>query len=244
MKFVRLLGEALGAMMRHYPLLTLMLAAGTEFVIAHMATSAHRHVLSEACVVSLVLAVLGLLGVPRFARIEARRVSGINEIDTMSGEQFEQRLATLFRALGYRVSTTRTTGDFGADLVLERDGTRTVVQAKRWDSYVGIEAVYEVVGAKAHYGASEAVVITNLLFTPAAEELAKDNGVALVERDELVQMLASQAAVSPPRTGLFLAVSQIASGARFLLGVVWTACVAVIGLMVAHRAYRRIVRHV
>ena len=41
--------------------------------------------------------------------------------------------------------------------MLERDGTWTVVQAKRWDDSVGIEAVYEVVGAKAHYGASEAV---------------------------------------------------------------------------------------
>ena len=100
----------------------------------------------------------------------------------MNGGEFEQRLAVLFRALGYRVSTTRATGDFGADLVLERDGVRTVVQAKRWDDSVGIEAVYEVVGAKAHYGASEAVVVTSSVLTPSAAELADDNGVALVER--------------------------------------------------------------
>jgi hypothetical protein len=244
-KSVRLLVEALGAAALYYPLLLLMLAAGFDLGLAHIAvTSAHRHVLTGVGAVLLVLAVLGLLGVVRYAHAELRRTSGISAVDTMTGVQFEQRLAALFRALGYRVSTTRETGDFGADLVLERDGVRTVVQAKRWDSCVGIEAVYEVVGAKAHYGANEAVVITNLLFTPAAVELADDNGVALVERDELVQMLARQAAVSPPRTGLFLAVSQIASGVRFVLGVVWTACVAVIGLMVAHRAYRRIVsRH-
>jgi hypothetical protein len=38
--------------------------------------------------------------------------------------------------------------------------------------------------------------------------------VALIERDELVEMLATQAAVSLPRTGLFLAVCQIAGGVR------------------------------
>jgi HJR/Mrr/RecB family endonuclease len=245
MKSARLLVEALLAMALYYPLLVLVVAAGAEFLLAHLATSAHHHVLVESATVLLALSAVGLAGVPRFARHELFRVSGIDEIDTMTGEQFEQRLAVLFRTLGYRVSPTRATGDFGADLVLDRDGVRTVVQAKRWDSSVGIEAVYEVVGAKAHYGASEAVVVTNLLFTPAAVELADDNGVALVERDELVNLLACQASIAP-RTGLFLALSQIASGIRFVLGVVRTACVAVIGLialMAARRAYRRVVRH-
>ena len=247
MKSARLLVEALEATARYYPLLLLLLAAGIELALTPMAvTSAHRHVLVELATVLLVLAVLGLLGVVRYAHAELRRTSGISAVDTMTGEQFEQRLAVLFRTLGYRVTTTRATGDFGADLVLESDGVRTVVQAKRWDSCVGIEAVYEVVGAKAHYGASEAVVITNSVLSPAAVELAEDNGVALIERDDLVTMLASQAAVSPPHTGPFLAVSQIANGVRFVLGVVWTACVGVMGLvalMAARGAYRRVVRH-
>ena len=183
MKSLRLLAEALGAAALYYPLLLLMLAAGFDLGLARIAaTSAHRHVLTGAGAALLVLAVLGLLGVVRYAHAELRRTSGISAVDTMTGEQFEQRLATLFRTLGYRVSTTRATGDFGADLVLERDGVRTVVQAKRWDDSVGIEAVYEVVGAKAHYGASEAVVVTNAAFTPSAIELANDNGVALIER--------------------------------------------------------------
>jgi HJR/Mrr/RecB family endonuclease len=245
MRTARLLFSVFSAVIWYYPLVLFLLVASAELGAAHTPMmSAHRHVLIESAVLLLTLTALGLVGVPRATRTERRRRSGIQEIDSMTGEEFEHRLAVLFRALGYRVSTTRATGDFGADLVLERDGVRTVVQAKRWDSCVGIEAVYEVVGAKAHYGASEAVVVTNLLFTPAAVEMANDNDVALIERDELVEILASQAAVSPPHTGLLLAVRQIASGVRFLLGVVWTACIAVIGLMVAHRAYRRIVsRH-
>ena len=90
------------------------------------------------------------------------------------------------------MSKTRTTGDFGADLVLESAGVRTVVQAKRYDSPVGIEAVQEVIGAKAHYGASDAWVVTNSSFTPAAETLAAENGVQLFARDGLVDCLAQQ----------------------------------------------------
>jgi restriction system protein len=242
MRTARLLFDGFSAVIWYYPLVLFLLVASAELFAARAPMmSAYHHVLVESAVFLLVLAALGLVGVPRATRTERRRRSGIQEIDSMEGTEFEERLAHAFRAGGWRVSLTPATGDFGADLVLERDGTRTVVQAKRWDDSVGIEAVYEVVGAKAHYGASEAVVVTNSAFSPAAVELAEENGVSLVARDELVEMLASQG--TPSRTGLFLAVSQIASGVRFLLGVVWTACVAVLGLLVAHRAYRRIVRH-
>src|SRR5688572_23484112 len=54
-----------------------------------------------------------------------------DDIDSMTGPQFERRLVVLFRDLGYSATHTGRLGDFGADLVVERDGTRTVVQAKR-----------------------------------------------------------------------------------------------------------------
>ena len=82
MKSARLLVEALGAMARHYPLLVLVVAAGAEFLLAHLATSAHRHVLVEAGAFFLVLGVLGLLGVVRYAHSELRRVSGISTRST------------------------------------------------------------------------------------------------------------------------------------------------------------------
>ncbi len=38
---------------------------------------------------------------------------------------------------------TPETGDYGADLVLSKDGRKIVVQAKRWKNVVGIEAVQQ-----------------------------------------------------------------------------------------------------
>jgi restriction system protein len=63
------------------------------------------------------------------------------------------------------LSMTRLGGDYGADLVLSKDGKRIVVQAKRYSKNVGLKAVQEVRGAGSHYGASAVWVITNRDYT-------------------------------------------------------------------------------
>lgn len=122
-------------------------------------------------------------------RAERLKKSGIIQIDKMDGVQFEQYLGHLFRSHGYKAEVTQAAGDFGADLVLSKDGRRIVVQAKRYSKNVGLKAVQEVQGARAHYKASEAWVVTNSNFTQQAFQLAKSNGVRLIGRDELITML-------------------------------------------------------
>ncbi|WP_342591586.1 restriction endonuclease [Paenibacillus shirakamiensis] len=64
-----------------------------------------------------------------------------------------------------------------------------VVQAKRYSKNVGLKAVQEVQGAKAHYKASEAWVVTNSDYTQQAYNLAKSNQVKLINRDQLIEQL-------------------------------------------------------
>ncbi|RUP01826.1 MAG: restriction endonuclease [Mycobacterium sp.] len=52
------------------------------------------------------------------------------------------------------------------------------VQAKFYGGVVGPSAVQEVVAGRAVYDYSEAWVVTNSTFTPAAVTLAKANGVS------------------------------------------------------------------
>ena len=120
-----------------------------------------------------------------------RRISrsGIGEIDRMNGQQFEQYLATMFRRLGYRVERTQYRGDYGADLVVSKDGVRTAVQAKRWSKSVGVKAVQEAVASKGYYRCDAALVVANRSFTRQAVTLAGANGVELWDRDELVARL-------------------------------------------------------
>ncbi|MFD0051448.1 restriction endonuclease [Actinomycetes bacterium NPDC127524] len=116
--------------------------------------------------------------------------AGIHQIDKMTGTQFEQYLELLFTQKGYKVSLTKSTGDFGADLILKSTGGKTIiVQAKRYSKNVGIKAVQEVVSAVPHYKGTEAWVVTNSYYTEAAKKLAVTNNVQLYNRDQLIKWI-------------------------------------------------------
>lgn len=122
-------------------------------------------------------------------REERLKRSGIRDVDKMDGIQFEEYLGHLFRSQGYRVKVTRASGDYGADLVLEKANFRIVVQSKRYSKNVGLKAIQEIQAAKAYYDASEAWVISNRDYTDAAIALAKSNRVRLIDRSELIEMM-------------------------------------------------------
>jgi len=115
--------------------------------------------------------------------------SGIADIDSMDGKKFEKYLEVLFERLGYKVERTRYIGDYGADLVTQKNGVKTVIQAKRHKNKVGVKAIQEAVAAKGYYNCDKAMVITNSYFTTQAKELAVKNGVDLWDRKDLVKNL-------------------------------------------------------
>ena len=64
-------------------------------------------------------------------------------------------------------------------------GEKTVVQAKQYSSKVPNTAVQEIVAAIKHYRAYHGMVISSNDFQPSAVELARSNGIQLVNRVEL-----------------------------------------------------------
>ena len=115
--------------------------------------------------------------------------SGIREVDEMTGKEFENFLYVHFRNFGYTVTLTQDSQDYGADLILYKDGSKTVVQAKRSKNPVGIKAVQEVAGAVRHYKGNKCLVITNNRFTENACKLAKSNEVELWDRKRLIEFI-------------------------------------------------------
>jgi hypothetical protein len=70
----------------------------------------------------------------------------------LSGTDFEKLLYRLFVAMGYVVEHIGRSGDQGGDLVVNKNGERTLIQAKCYrDWSVGNEAVQQVVGAMQFY---------------------------------------------------------------------------------------------
>lgn len=134
----------------------------------------------------LLLLTPNLLGLA-FNIYRKRRLAraGMSDIDQMDGKSFELYLESLFKRQGYSVQLTPYRGDYGADLIISKEGRRTAVQAKRYKGKVGVKAVQEIAAARSHYECDDALVVTNNGFTAQAVKLAKSNNVRLWNRDDL-----------------------------------------------------------
>ncbi|WEK56243.1 MAG: restriction endonuclease [Candidatus Cohnella colombiensis] len=107
---------------------------GTYYITKSMTTGVF-----VAVIAVVIYAMIALL--VNQAKVERLKKSGIADIDKMSGRQFEHYLNHLFKAHGFSVTVTQAAGDFGADLVISKDGRKLVVQTKRYSKNVGIKAV-------------------------------------------------------------------------------------------------------
>jgi len=168
-------------------------------------------VLRGLAVLLVVVGILAALGSRRVERAVQIGRAGIHQIDQMDGTTFEHYLEELLRTHGYKVKHLGRVGDFGADLLVELEGRRSVVQAKRYGSNVGIDAVREAATARQHYGTDGALVITNSTFTRAATELARTNHVELWGRSRLIH-LASSVSTVPAPTGPALLGRELLAG--------------------------------
>ncbi len=107
------------------------------------------------------------------------------DFESMDGYNFERFLGELFKKMGYTVINTKLSGDQGADLVVERFGEKTVIQAKCYSGAVSNKAVQEVAASRKYYNCSKAIVITTGYFTKAAVSLAESNKVELWDGKKL-----------------------------------------------------------
>lgn len=123
------------------------------------------------------------------AILENKPYLSISEIDSLNGFEFELFLYHLFQKMGFKVKSTKLSGDQGADLIIVNYSDKIVVQAKRYSGKVGNKAIQEVVASIAHYGANKGMVVTNSQFTRSAIELAESNKIQLIDRNELKSLI-------------------------------------------------------
>lgn len=143
-----------------------------------------------ASVVLVVAAAVALFLYQRMLRQRrALRMLELADVDTMSGVAFERFVGELLRSHGFTVRYTPASGDYGVDLIIEKDGIRTAVQAKRYAKPVAQAAIREAVAGINQYRCTQAMVVTNSHFTRAATVLAKSNNCTLINREALAEML-------------------------------------------------------
>ena len=89
----------------------------------------------------LAAAVLGILiAAAVIRRRKSRNYS--SDIDFMEGHDFEYYCAELLRRQGFlEVEVTRGSGDYGIDILAEKDGVTYAIQCKRYTAPVGVKAI-------------------------------------------------------------------------------------------------------
>lgn len=111
-------------------------------------------------------------------------------VDNLSGFEFEEFVATLLIQNGYRnVNKTKSSGDFGADIIAEKGNIRYAIQCKRFNSKIGPKPIGEVLRGKNRYNCNAGIVITNNYFTKQAIQEGKISDIELWDRNYLINLI-------------------------------------------------------
>lgn len=112
------------------------------------------------------------------------------EFDLLEGLDFEYYCAELLKKRGFQeVEVTKGSGDYGVDILAEKDGVTYAVQCKRYAAPVGVKAVQEAYAGRDYYDRMVGAVLTNQYFTQPAVEAARRLKILLWDRGYLESMM-------------------------------------------------------
>ena len=110
----------------------------------------------------------------------------INAINKLSGRKFELLAKDILGTMGFaKLERTRLSGDYGVDLIGYLQERKCVIQVKRYSRPVNLKSVQEVYAGMTFYKAESCFVITNNIFTKAAQELAQKCSCKLIDREDI-----------------------------------------------------------
>ena len=114
----------------------------------------------------------------------------IDNINSLSGTEFEEFLYYLFLNMGFEVTLTPKSHDYGADLILKIHNKTIVVQSKLYTSHsIGVSSVQEVYSSIKYYNADLGIVVTNSQFSKNSINLANSTNVLLWDKNMLIRLL-------------------------------------------------------
>lgn len=113
-----------------------------------------------------------------------------DSLDLMEGHDFEYFCAELLRKRGFQeVEVTKGSGDYGIDILAEKEGVTYAIQCKCYAAPVGVKAVQEAYAGRDYYDRMVGAVLTNQYFTTPAVEAAKKLKILLWDRGYLESMM-------------------------------------------------------
>ena len=114
----------------------------------------------------------------------------VDQFEEMEGHEFEYYCADLLKKKGFlEVEVTKGSGDYGVDVLAEKDGITYAIQCKCYQTPVGVRAVQAAYAGRDYYDRMVGVVMTNQYFTAPAVDAARKLKILLWDRGYLDSML-------------------------------------------------------
>lgn len=168
-----------------YLIFVCIIALIIDLIRTHISERAKHNLMVVAIVIGVIIFISMVCTIYR----KLHRKYTLKQLDKMDGHQFEYACADILKANGYKhVKVTRGSGDFGVDVIAEKDKVRYAIQCKRYNHKLDNTPIQEVVGGLAYYQCDKGAVMTNQYFTEPAKQLAQVNDIELLDRDMLSHM--------------------------------------------------------
>lgn len=119
----------------------------------------------------------------------ANNLTKQNNTHTETPQQYEVRICTNLKKLGFESKTTKGSGDQGADVLASKNGVSFAIQCKKYSKPVGNKAVQEANAGRDFYKKDYGVVVSNAGFTKSARQAAHACGIILLNDNQLDDLL-------------------------------------------------------
>ena len=130
------------------------------------------------------------------AVLVVKRLQGADKrppFEDMEGHEFEYFCAELLKERGFlEVEVTKGSGDYGIDILAEKEGVTYAIQCKRYTAPVGVKAVQEAYAGRDYYDRMVGAVMTNQYFTTPAVDAAKKLKILLWDGGYIEEMMEEQ----------------------------------------------------
>ena len=123
-----------------------------------------------------------------------------NDINSLSGIEFEHLCQTLLHKAGFKVETTKQSGDGGIDLIAKNQhpfvSGKYIVQCKRYSGSVGEPILRDLYGVVMAERANKGILISTGHFTMSAIRFASDKNLDLIDGERLAELLYEHGLIS------------------------------------------------
>jgi restriction system protein len=124
-------------------------------------------------------------------KLKEAKIGITNNFSNISPFDFEHFIARLLNEMGYKTQVTKKTGDYGVDIIAEKEGKRTVVQCKRngEKNLIGNRQIQQLLGSMPYFKANHSLFVTTSFYTKQAIQQTKNAPIELWNKETLHRLV-------------------------------------------------------